>query len=58
MIRIQEFMRRMSEHVNLRQIIDFLDEIGHQIKYQEFRQTFEDKVRTELNHENILANAQ
>lgn len=29
MIRIQEFMRRMSEHVNLRKILEFLDEIGH-----------------------------
>jgi len=29
MMRIQEFMRRMSEHVNLRKILEFLDEIGH-----------------------------
>ena len=33
MIRIQEFLSRMSEHVNLRKIIDFLDEIGYHIKY-------------------------
>lgn len=57
MIRIQEFMKRMSEHLRLNRILEFLEEIGHPIKYQEFRQTFEDKVRTELHHENILANA-
>jgi len=29
MMRIQEFMRSMSEHVSLRKILEFLDEIGH-----------------------------
>ena len=57
MIRIQEFMKRMSEHVNLEKLLQFLDDIGQPIKYQEFKQTFEDKVRTELYHENILNSA-
>lgn len=57
MIRTQEFMKKMSEYVNLRKIIQFLEEIGQPIKYQEFKQTFEDKVRTELYTENILTNA-
>jgi hypothetical protein len=33
MIRIQEFMRRMSEHLRLNRILEFLEEIGHPIKY-------------------------
>lgn len=37
--------------------MEFLEEVGHPIKYQEFRKTFEDKVITELHHENILTNA-
>jgi hypothetical protein len=50
-------MKRMCEHVNLRKILEFFDDIGQPIKYQEFRQTFEDKVKTEVHHENILLNA-
>lgn len=37
-------MQRMSEHVNLRQIIKFLEERGYGLKYDDFRKTFEDKI--------------
>lgn len=47
----------MSEYVNLNRIIEFLDDIGQPIRYQEFRTTFEEKVKTEHYHENILNNA-
>ena len=54
-------MRRMAEHVSLPKIIQFLEDINGggvvQIKYQECRVTFEDKMRTEQHHENILCNA-
>ena len=60
MIRVQYFMRKMSEHVSLPKIIQFLEDIntsGNPIKYQDCRTTFEDKMRTEMHHENILINA-
>ena len=44
----------MSEYVNLRKILQFLEHIGKPIKYEEFKQTFEFKVKTENDHENIL----
>ena len=55
--RNQYFMRRMSEFVNMRVIIHFLEEQGHAMKYQEFRSTFEDKVQSESYFELILNNA-
>ena len=58
MIRVQYFMLRMAEHVSLPKIIEFLEGIGGQsIRYQECRATFENKMRTEQHHENILLNA-
>ena len=53
----QYFMQRMSEYVNLRRIIQFLEDIGHVMQYKEFKKTFEDKVRTESYFENILHGA-
>lgn len=54
-------MRRMAEHVTIPKIIQFLEDMnsgsGHVIRYQECRHTFEDKMRTEQHHENILNNA-
>jgi hypothetical protein len=47
-------MRRMSEHVKLENIMKFFEDIGQPIKYNEFKQTFEGKVKTEKDHENIL----
>jgi hypothetical protein len=47
-------MKRMSEHVKLNSIIKFFEDIGQPIKYNEFRQTFEDKVKTEKDFQNIL----
>lgn len=44
----------MSEHVKLEMIIQFFEDIGQPIKYQEFKQTFEEKVKTEKDFENIL----
>merc|ERR1712176_1159021 len=53
----QYFMQRMSEYVNLRKIIAFLEDIGHVMQYKEFKKTFEDKVRAESYFENILHGA-
>jgi uncharacterized protein YfbU (UPF0304 family) len=47
LIRNQHFMSRMSEHVNLRKVIKFLEERGHGLKYEDFKKTFEDKIETE-----------
>ena len=47
----------MAEHVKLEKIIDFLNSINLQNTYQEFQPTFEEKVKTETYHENILNNA-
>lgn len=44
LIRKQVFLSKLSEHVGLRRIFDFFDELGHELKYDEFRKTFEDKV--------------
>ena len=60
LIRIQAFMMRMAEHVKLLNIIEFLQDIKGQentYTYQEFQPTFEEKVKRETYHENILNNA-
>lgn len=61
MIRIQHFMKRMAEHVSIPKIIQFLEDMNttqnNVIRYQECRGTFEDKMKTEQHHENILNNA-
>lgn len=49
---------RMAEFVTLERIINFLNQIGQQNTYSEFKPTFEEKVKTETYHENILDNAQ
>ena len=49
-------MKVMSEHVNMREIINLLERIGQPIKYEQFKTTFEDKVRMERYSENILMN--
>ena len=50
-------MIRMAEYVHLEKIINFLHKIGQQNTYQEFQPTFEEKVKRETYHENILNNA-
>ena len=35
----------MSEYVNLKKIVGFLEEEGHIMEFNEFKQTFKDKVR-------------
>jgi hypothetical protein len=45
-IRTQMIMKIMNEHVNLSSMLNFLKEMGHELKYDEFKVTFEDKVRT------------
>jgi hypothetical protein len=50
-------MSRMSEHVNLRKVIKFLEERGHGLKYEEFRKTFEDKIETETYFVTLLQSA-
>lgn len=50
-------MMRMAEYVHLEKIINFLHQIGQQNTYQEFQPTFEEKVKRETYHENILNNA-
>jgi len=57
MSRIQAFMMRMAEYVQLERIINFLEKIGLSNTYQEFQPTFEEKVKRETYHEKILNNA-
>lgn len=62
MIRVQYFLRRMSETVSIPRIVALLEQINSSgttsqpIKYQDCRKCFEDKMRTESNHEDILVN--
>ena len=51
-------MSRMSEHVNLRDVIKFLEERGHGLKFEDFRQTFERKIENDLYTINLLNSAQ
>lgn len=51
-------MSRMSEHVNLRDVIKFLEERGHGLKFEDFRQTFERKIENEIYTINLLNSAQ
>ena len=51
-------MNKLSEHVNLRKVIGFLEKEGHKMKYQEFKQTFEDKISTDNYFESILNGAE
>lgn len=44
----------MSEHVNLRSVIAFLEQCGHAMKYDDFRRTFEIKIENELYYIGIL----
>lgn len=44
LIRNQIFLQKMSEHVNLRAVIQFLEKCGHAMKYDDFRRTFEEKI--------------
>ena len=48
---------RMAEYVKLDKIINFLHKIGQSNTYSEFKPTFEEKVKRETYHENILDNA-
>ena len=57
LIRNQIFLAKMSEHVDLRQVIQFLEQCGHAMKYDDFRRTFEEKIDTELYFINILNTA-
>lgn len=57
LIRNQHFLSKMSEHVNLRSVISFLEQCGHAMKYDDFRRTFEDKIQTELYFIQILNTA-
>jgi hypothetical protein len=56
-IRTQMMMKTMNEHVNLGHMVEFLSELGHELKYDEFKVTFEDKVRTQCHTEKILFDA-
>jgi hypothetical protein len=51
------FLAKMSEHVDLRSVIQFLEQCGHAMKYDDFRKTFEEKIETELYFINILNTA-
>ena len=37
----------MSEHVNLVSIISVLESTGYNLKYDDFRSTFEEKIETD-----------
>lgn len=50
-------MSRMSEHVNLRKVIKFLEERGHGLKFEDFKKTFESKIETETYFLNLLKSA-
>ena len=56
-IRTQMMMKTLNEHVNLGNMLEFLRELGHELKYDEFKVTFEDKVRTQCHTEKILFDA-
>jgi hypothetical protein len=47
LIRNLEFLQRMSEHVNLVQVITFLEQSGHAIKFDDFSKTFKAKIETD-----------
>lgn len=54
-------MMRMAEYVNLEKIIDVFasqrEDQNQAPTYEEFKPTFEEKVKRETYHENILDNA-
>ena len=50
-------MSKMSEHVNLKKIIKFLEERGHSLKYDDFRKVFEEKIDMESYFVTILETA-
>lgn len=47
LIRNQYFLAVMSEHVNLVSIISVLESTGYNLKYDDFRSTFEEKIETD-----------
>lgn len=55
--RHQLFIQQMSEYVNLNKIVSFLEDEGHVMEFEEFKQTFKDKVRQESYTEDILYTA-
>ena len=57
LIRNQHFLWRMSEHVNLVDVINFLQKCGHEMKYDDFRRTFEEKIETEAYFISIMKSA-
>ena len=50
-------MSKMSEHVNLRKVIKFLEGSGHAMKYDDFRRTFEEKIQMETYFVSVLESA-
>lgn len=57
LIRKQYFMTQMNDHVNLRKTLVFLKEIGHDLKYNEFKHAFEEKLDSQKHTEKILHDA-
>lgn len=52
--RNQGFIREMSEFVNLHKVVLYLEEENYFMEYNEFKQTFKEKVRQESMMEDIL----
>lgn len=50
-------MSKMSEHVNLRKVIKFLESSGHAMKYDDFKRTFEEKIQMETYFVSVLESA-
>ena len=48
----------MSDFINLNKIVSFLEDEGHYMEFNEFKQTFKDKVRGESYTEAILLSTQ
>lgn len=47
----------MSEYVNLAMMIQFLEQCGYDLKYDDFRRTFEEKIDTDSYFIQILLSA-
>ena len=47
----------MSEYVNLAMVIQFLEQCGYDLKYDDFRRTFEEKIDTDSYFIHILLSA-
>ena len=50
-------MQKMSEHINLTKVIAFLQENAPNMKYEEFEETFQTKIKHEAISVQVLKSA-